>query len=361
MHKRPLLAVPVTLAALAMVLGGVTAAHADDDSTPTITGYVYSTSGTPLPGVDVDIIHPGSWNDANPWPDGSTDAVTNASGEYTISGYPAFAGSLEFYDPNHVYATAYLGGAQFADNATPVDDTTVDTLQVPDMTMQLGGWISSVVTKPDGTTATDLYLMVYAMNPSGDWQLTMQTQITLPTQPGIGGGYWIPWYKYGTVWETPALLPGDYRICVESTWGEPQCEGDTASPGTQHAADGVREHKYRGRFRSQTGGELTGTVVSPTGTPSRTPGFTNGGSTRTRTRGKTSAPFQRATASGTPPTFGPATTSCSFRTVRPSPCTTRTPRRWMPRERSTSSMGNRTRPSPSSKTPCRRRCRPRPP
>jgi hypothetical protein len=257
-RKTSSFAIALAVASSLVVFGATGPAAAAFEVDPTVTGYVYSANGTPLAGIDVGIITPGSPNDDDPWPTDDGAARTNASGEYVIQGHQGFYGSLEFYDTNHVYATAFLGGAQFFADATKVDSTTATaTVSEPAMTMQVGGTISTTVTNPDGAPATDFGLSVYAKNSVGSWQLTDQASMSTTR--------WFPWFRYGDVWQTPALPAGEYRICVRSYMGENQCEGNTASPGTSSPVEVVAGTTTEADFALQDGNALTGTIETSTG------------------------------------------------------------------------------------------------
>ena len=260
MPKLPIFAAITTVAIATAAFLGSAPALADDDSTPTISGYVYSTDGTPLSGIEVEIIQYDTFDAENPWPTFSGDAITNSSGQYTLSGYSGFSGSLEFYDTSHTYATAYLGGAQFLSDATPFDDTNATgPVSAPDMTMQPGGTISSIVTKPDGTQDTDFTLSVYAMDTSDAWELVLRKVIT-----PMGS---FPWSQSGDVWQSPAVAPGDYRLCESNGDAEDQCEGDTATPGTSTPIQVTAGSTTEADFALDEGNTLAGTVESADGTP----------------------------------------------------------------------------------------------
>lgn len=94
-------------AALALALGGVTAAAAEDDPvvTGSISGTVTSTvGGTALAGIEVR-----AQRDSDT---GWHTVVTNASGTYTFSGLADGSYLVRFFDPAGDYATEYWDDAR---------------------------------------------------------------------------------------------------------------------------------------------------------------------------------------------------------------------------------------------------------
>lgn len=156
-------------AALALALGGVTAAAAEDDPvvTGSISGTVTSTvGGTALAGIEVR-----AQRDSDT---GWHTVVTNASGAYTFSGLAEGSYLVRFFDPAGDYATEYWDDARDslgAQRVAVVDGSAhpgVDAALAPTPTSSISG---TVTRADDGTPVSGA--RVTADGTDGYWTSTL--------------------------------------------------------------------------------------------------------------------------------------------------------------------------------------------
>lgn len=200
-------------AALALALGGVTAAAAEDDPvvTGSISGTVTSTvDGTALAGIEVRAQR----NSDAGW----HTVVTNASGAYTFSGLADGSYLVRFFDPAGDYATEYWDDARDslgAQRIAVVDGSAhpgVDAALAPTPTSSISG---TVTRADDGTPVSGA--RVTANGADGYWTSTLTDgagRYTLGSLPG--GSYVIGFHAEGT-----DLKRGYWRNASEYSQAEP--------------------------------------------------------------------------------------------------------------------------------------------
>lgn len=200
-------------AALALALGGVTAAAAEDDPvvTGSISGTVTSTvGGTALAGIEVR-----AQRDSDT---GWHTVVTNASGAYTFSGLAEGSYLVRFFDPAGDYATEYWDDARDslgAQRVAVVDGSAhpgVDAALAPTPTSSISG---TVTRADDGTPVSGA--RVTADGTDGYWTSTLTDgagRYTLGSLPG--GSYVIGFHAEGT-----DLKRGYWRNAYEYSQAEP--------------------------------------------------------------------------------------------------------------------------------------------
>ncbi|MGD2202765.1 MSCRAMM family protein [Microbacterium maritypicum] len=200
-------------AALALALGGVTAAAAEDDPvvTGSISGTVTSTvGGTALAGIEVR-----AQRDSDT---GWHTVVTNASGTYTFSGLADGSYLVRFFDPAGDYATEYWDDARDslgAQRVAVVDGSAhpgVDAALAPTPTSSISG---TVTRADDGTPVSGA--RVTADGTDGYWTSTLTDgagRYTLGSLPG--GSYVVGFHAEGT-----DLKRGYWRNASEYSQAEP--------------------------------------------------------------------------------------------------------------------------------------------
>lgn len=205
------LAVLVVLAAThsanAATLGAITGNVLTSSSAPAAGVYVTALERMYEPEFDFEYYEP------------IGDAVTNASGTYTIPGLPAGSYVVEFWDPTDTWVTEYFDNATHLDEATPVTVTSGLTTPGVNAVLAPASHVTGRVTDPSGLGISDIDVTAWVFDAQWD--------------------EWTPWYWSYTdtngYYDIGGLPAGIYRVEFLDYEGRWQTEYYDNAPAIEQA------------------------------------------------------------------------------------------------------------------------------